>query len=173
MKNIIFANMKDNVRQDEFVPVTQRIITTVLNEVGLTAPKFAESLGINYQRIFDIQRGRTKKINPNIAALICEKYPQINKNFLFTGEGSVLVGAENRSEDENSEHVETPPDNGFSDISGLLHRVVDMLAQVNERSARLAEFERQLNERESNLNAREMDIEQRESELGIQEKKTV
>lgn len=170
MKNIIIANMKDNVRQDEFVPVTQRIITTVLNEVGLTAPKFAESLGINYQRIFDIQRGRTKKINPNIAALICEKYPQINKNFLFTGEGSVLVKGHHEEEPEQDEPL---LDNGISDISGLLHRVVDMLAQVNERSARLTEFERQLNERESNLNAREMDIEQRESELGIREKKTV
>ena len=78
--------MKDNVRQDEFIPVTRNIIKNVLEAVGMTAPKFAEALGINYQRIFDLQRGRTKKFNPNIAALICEKFPQINKSYLFTGE---------------------------------------------------------------------------------------
>ena len=64
-------------------------------------------------------------------------------------------------------------DGSFADISGLLHRLVDMLKQVNERSARLTEFERQLNEREAALNARELDIEQKENDLGMAAKKTV
>lgn len=164
--------MKDNVRQDEFIPMTRSIIKNVLEAVGLTAPKFAEALGINYQRIFDLQRGRTKKFNPNIAALICEKFPQINKSYLFTGEGSVLVDSETQTPVEfvNPEPVN---DGGLADISGLLHRVVDMLDQVNERSAKLTEFERQLNEREATLNARELDLDQREEDLGMAAKKTV
>ncbi len=164
--------MKDNVRQDEFIPMTRAIIKNVLEAVGMTAPKFAEALGINYQRVFDLQRGRTKKFNPNIAALICEKFPQINKSYLFTGEGSVLV---NNDEAVPTEQTPAEPisDGGLADISGLLHRLVDMLDQVNERSARLTEFERQLNEREANLNAREFDLEQREEELGMDMKKTV
>lgn len=163
--------MKDNVRQDEFIPITRTIIKNVLEAVGMTAPKFAEALGINYQRVFDLQRGRTKKFNPNIAALICEKFPQINKSYLFTGEGSVLVDT---AETVPAEHVTAEPtDGGLSDISALLHRLVDMLDQVNERSARLTEFERQLNEREAALNARELDIEQRENDLGMAAKKTV
>ena len=164
--------MKDNVRQDEFIPVTRTIIKNVLEAVGMTAPKFAEALGINYQRVFDLQRGRTKKFNPIIAALICEKFPQINKSYLFTGEGSVTIDSEQSIPEE---HVlpEPPADGGLADISGLLHRLVDMLDQVNDRSARLTEFERQLNEREAALNARELDIEQREDELGMAAKKTV
>lgn len=164
--------MKDNVRQDEFIPMTRNIIKNVLEAVGMTAPKFAEALGINYQRIFDLQRGRTKKFNPNIAALICEKFPQINKSYLFTGEGNVLVDA---NEAVPVEHVPTEPsaDGGLADISALLHRLADMMDQVNERSARLNEFERQLNEREAALNARELDIEQREDDLGMEAKKTV
>lgn len=163
--------MKDNVRQDEFIPITRTIIKNVLEAVGMTAPKFAEALGINYQRVFDLQRGRTKKFNPNIAALICEKFPQINKSYLFTGEGSVLVDT---AETVPVEHVTAEPtDGGLSDISALLHRLVDMLDQVNERSARLTDFERQLNEREAALNARELDIEQRENDLGMAAKKTV
>lgn len=164
--------MKDNVRQDEFIPMTRNIIKNVLEAVGLTAPKFAEALGINYQRVFDLQRGRTKKFNPNIAALICEKFPQINKSYLFTGEGSVLV---NDAEAVPVEQVpvEPPADGGLADISALLHRLADMMDQVNERSARLTEFERQLNEREAALNARELDIEQREDDLGMEAKKTV
>ena len=136
--------MKDNVRQDEFIPVTRNIIKNVLEAVGMTAPKFAEALGINYQRIFDLQRGRTKKFNPNIAALICEKFPQINKSYLFTGEGSVLVETEDAVP---VEHVPAEPASdggGLAEISALLHRLVDMLDQVNERSARLTDFERQL-----------------------------
>lgn len=164
--------MKDNVRQDEFIPMTRNIIKNVLEAVGMTAPKFAEALGINYQRVFDLQRGRTKKFNPNIAALICEKFPQINKSYLFTGEGSVLV---NVAETVPVEQVPAEPaaDGGLADISALLHRLADMMDQVNERSARLTEFERQLNEREAALNARELDIEQREDDLGMEAKKTV
>lgn len=165
--------MKDNVRQDEFIPITRNIIKNVLEAVGMTAPKFAEALGINYQRIFDLQRGRTKKFNPNIAALICEKFPQINKSYLFTGEGSVTVDAEQEEHEEVPAQGEAVADGSLADISGLLHRVVDMLDQVNERSARLTEFERQLNEREAALNARELDIEQREEDLGMAGKKTV
>lgn len=164
--------MKDNVRQDEFIPMTRNIIKNVLDAVGMTAPKFAEALGINYQRIFDLQRGRTKKFNPNIAALICEKFPQINKSYLFTGEGSVLV-----NNDEAIPAEQAPPeptaDGGLADISALLHRLVDMMGQANERAARLTEFERQLNEREAALNARELDIEQREDDLGMEVKKTI
>ena len=72
--------MKENVRQDEFIPTTQRIIQEVLAAVGLTAPKFADALGINYQRIFDLMRGRTKKFNPGIVNLICEKFPEVTKS---------------------------------------------------------------------------------------------
>ncbi len=164
--------MKDNVRQDEFIPVTQRIIRSVLEAVGLTAPKFAEALGINYQRIFDLQRGRTKKFNPNIAALICEKFPQINKSYLFTGEGPVT----NEQEDSTVETpVQAEPQSiaGSPDVGTLFHRVADMLDTVLTRSAKLNEFERQLNEREAELNARELDLEQREAELGFPQKKTV
>lgn len=164
--------MKNNVRQDEFIPVTQRIIRNVLETVGLTAPKFAEALGINYQRIFDLQRGRTKKFNPNIAAIICEKFPQINKSYLFTGEGPVTNGQDTTTVEEPT-LPEPQPATGVPDIGTLFHRVADMLDTVLERSARLNEFERQLNEREAELNARELDLEQREAELGFPQKKTV
>lgn len=164
--------MKDNVRQDEFIPVTQRIIKNVLEAVGLTAPKFAEALGINYQRIFDLQRGRTKKFNPNVAALICEKFPQINKSYLFTGEGSVTNEPAEPAVEETTP-IEPQPISGVPDIGTLFHRVADMLDSVLKRSAKLNEFERQLNEREAELNARELDLEQREAELGFPQKKTV
>ena len=168
--------MKSNVRQDEFIPVTKRIIAKVLETLGMNAPKFAEALGINYQRIFDLQRGRTKKINPNVAALICETFPQINKSFLFTGEGPVLVSDINKEEPKASDEtikLEGSADTAVAEIGGLLHRVVDMLGDVNDRAARLTEFERELNERAALLNARELDLNRREEALGVVEKKTV
>lgn len=168
--------MKNNVRQDEFIPTTKRIIAEVLETLGMNAPKFAEAIGINYQRIFDLQRGRTKKFNPNVAALICERFPQINKSFLFTGEGSVLVSDLNKETPKPSEETvtsEAPADANVVEIGSILHRVVDMLGDVNERSAKLTEFERELNEREAALNARELELDRREEALGVVEKKTV
>lgn len=174
--NTIFANMKNNVRQDEFIPITRKIIATVLETLGMNAPKFAEAIGVNYQRVFDLQRGRTKKFSPNMVGLICERFPQINKSYLFTGEGPVLVSDENEKSDKAPESItrlEVSSDISNTEIGSLLHRVADMLGNVNERAAQLAEFERQLNEREASLNARELELDQREEELGVLEKKTV
>ena len=170
--------MKESEKLDNHVDVTRRIIREILAEVGLSAPKFADALGIGYQRVFDLMRGRTKKFNPGIVKIICDKFPQFNPGYLSTGMGTLLQpGYEPRqmsleNEDAPDSDVQDRSDAPDTDIHTLFHRVLDMLDQINKRSAELNEFERALNEREAELNAREVDIAQREAELGMVGKKT-
>ena len=66
------------------------IISLILSDLSIKAPTFAKEIGVKYQRILDIQTGKTKKISPAVADCIIEKYPQYNRGFLLSGEGNML-----------------------------------------------------------------------------------
>lgn len=66
------------------------IIESILTDLGVKAPTFANNIGVKYQRILDIQSGKTKKISSIVADAIIEKYPQYNRIWLLTGEGEML-----------------------------------------------------------------------------------
>ena len=68
----------------------KEVIALILKELGIKAPTFANSIGVKYQRILDIQNGKTKKVSPIVANAIVEKYPQFNRIWLMTGEGEML-----------------------------------------------------------------------------------
>lgn len=68
----------------------QEIINKVLEELNLKAPTFADSIGVKYQRIFDLQKGKVKKISSSLANDIISKYGQFNLTWLLTGEGEML-----------------------------------------------------------------------------------
>lgn len=79
----------------------QEIINKVLEELNLKAPTFAESIGVKYQRIFDLQKGKVKKISSSLANDIISKYEQFNLTWLLTGEGEML-NTTNQPSDEAS-----------------------------------------------------------------------
>lgn len=70
------------------------IISLILSDLSIKAPTFAKNIGVKYQRILDIQNGKTKRISPAVADLIIETYPQYNRNWLLTGEGEMQKGQE-------------------------------------------------------------------------------
>lgn len=79
----------------------QEIINKVLEELNLKAPTFAENIGVKYQRIFDLQKGKVKKISSSLANAIISKYGQFNLTWLLTGEGEML-NTPNQPSDEAS-----------------------------------------------------------------------
>ena len=79
----------------------QEIINKVLEELNLKAPTFAENIGVKYQRIFDLQKGKVKKISSSLANDIKSKYGQFNLTWLLTGEGEML-NTPNQPSDEAS-----------------------------------------------------------------------
>ena len=78
----------------------REIITLILNDLKIKAPTFAKSVGLKYQRILDIQSGKTQKISTAVADAIIEKYPQYNRSWLLTGEGEMLKVSEPQRETE-------------------------------------------------------------------------
>lgn len=136
------------------------IISKVLEGLQMNAPSFSQATGISYQRVYDLQSGRTKKFNPGVVNLIVDAFPQVRKEFLYTGEGPVFVD-------------NIPPDlipdfspRGGADGSKALERAMEMQASLMERAERLSEREAELHKREIELLEREHDLELRIAKLG-------
>lgn len=135
------------------------IIDQVLKTLGVNAPTFAREIGVNYQRIFDLQRGRTKKFNPGMVNKICEVYPQINKSYLYSGEGEVSNGMSS-SEHSNISNPTNPAIdyNNMAEFMGMSSKLLSLFEQLQAKSSALMEKEAMLNERERILNEREIEL---------------
>lgn len=129
------------------------IIAAVLDTLDMNAPAFATATGISYQRIYDLQRGRTKKFNPGVVNMIVAAFPQIRKEYLYTGVGSVLTS-------------EVPADLIQHPMGGdILSKTLKLQAELLEKSERLAEKERELHEKEVELIRRQYELDMREANL--------
>lgn len=144
------------------------IIANVLSALGMNAPSFSVATGIAYQRIYDLQRGRVKKFNPGVVNMICKAFPQVNKNYLYTGEGSVLV------DDIPVDLQENPAVGGGKNASAIMSKAVALMQQVIEKDRKLDEKASGLAKRELDLAHKELELAQREAaiirkeaELGI------
>jgi hypothetical protein len=180
-----------NEKQENGGTDATSIIDELLKEVGLNAPTFAKTIGVNYQRIFDLQRGRVKKFNPEIVRLTCDKYPYINPNYLFTGVGSLKLtpGGELRNGDiadmvdrsvekilERSEYkrrMETIDDREQmlskkeQVISEREGKITGIMSDIMAKDRYLIKKEEELSSIEKSLMKRELEIALREKELGI------
>lgn len=145
------------------------IIDRVLKAVGLNAPTFAKTIGVNYQRIFDLQRGRVKKFHPEIVRKIIEKWPSMNANFIYTGEGEVML--------KPGEPVPQPSIEDM--VNGAVEKILDTeefksrLKLVDEREQILNKRENMLAEREAKVTSMYSELIERDKELREKEKKLV
>lgn len=145
------------------------IIDRVLKAVGLNAPTFAKTIGVNYQRIFDLQRGRVKKFHPEIVRKIIGKWPNMNANFIYTGEGEVML--------KPGEPVPQPSIEDM--VNGAVEKILDTeefksrLKLVDEREQILNKRENMLAEREAKVTSMYSELIERDKELREKEKKLV
>lgn len=142
----------------------REIIANLLSVLGINAPELARQTGIGYMRYFDLQRGRVKKFNPAVVDAICRRYPRVNKNYLYTGEGNVLLD-DGATASVEAAHVAAPAPS-ISDAE-VLKQVLNKDQYLEEKARLLEEKARQLETKERELHARELDIVRREAELGI------
>ena len=133
------------------------IIASVLEKLDMNAPAFATATGISYQRIYDLQRGRTKKFNPGVVNLIVSAFPQIRMEYLYTGKWPVL------SSDIPADLISNPVG---TDVNDLLAKTLKLQAELLEKSERLADKERELHEKEVELLRRQYELDLREAKLG-------
>lgn len=138
----------------------------LLKALHLGPGELATALDINYQRIYDLGSGRTKKFNPGMVNLIVSKFPQVNPTFLYTGKGEPLK--------EDNQRPATSSD--VSEIITMSRQLIDMMEKLTARSEmldqrflRMEVMERELNARAEALAEREKNIEKREKSLQSQE----
>ncbi len=144
------------IEKVENVLCARDIRDKLLKALNLGPGEFATALGINYQRIYDLGSGRTKKFNPGMVNLIISKFPQVNPTFLYSGKGDVLLSSE-----ENTHSSAT----GATDIIGMSKKLIELMEQLNLKDLHLREREAMLDEKAKALDQRERDLKKRESEL--------
>ena len=121
--------------------ITSEIISSILDREGLKAATFAKSVGVVPTQIYDLQKGKIKKISEEIADKIISVYPHYNKVWLLTGEGDMLT-----SDVSPVRSADIPEEigDGFNPRE-LLDIIHDLTAQgkqnaeANERNSRTIE----------------------------------
>lgn len=136
------------------------IIAQVLDTLQMNAPAFSTATGIAYQRIYDLQRGRTKKFNPGVVNMIVAAFPQVRKEFLYTGEGPVL------SSDIPADLIQNPVAGG--EATAILTKAMQMQSDLMEKAERLLAKEAELNKREVELMRREHELDLLRAKLGAE-----
>lgn len=153
----IIKVMKESERAENNIDA-KVIIAAVLDTLQMNAPAFSKATGIAYQRIYDLQRGRTKKFNPGVVNMITAAFPQIRKEFLYTGDGAVL------SSDVPADLIPNPLD---IDVQSMLAKTMVLQNELLEKAERLAAKEREMHEREMELLRKEHELQLREAKLGM------
>ena len=143
------------------VSTASEAINAVLQEVGLNAPTFAKNIGVNYQRVYDIQAGRVKKINSEIVRKIREKYPRVNPNFLYDYEYPVMMepGA-----------VPTPHPESVNDMVDVAVQKIMATEEYQNRISNISNREKKVLEREERLQSMQENIQKQMLNLSEREK---
>lgn len=143
------------------VSTASEAINAVLQEVGLNAPTFAKNIGVSYQRVYDIQAGRVKKINSEIVRKIREKYPRVNPNFLYDYEYPVMMepGA-----------VPTPQPESVNDMVDVAVQKIMATEEYQNRISNISNREKKVLEREERLQSMQENIQKQMLNLSEREK---
>jgi transcriptional regulator with XRE-family HTH domain len=68
-----------------------QIIELILQFYHLNAKNFAEKIGTSPTQIYDLRKGKIKKLSPEMLEKILTAYPELSRSFLLTGEGEMFV----------------------------------------------------------------------------------
>lgn len=142
-------------------------IEALLKEIGLNAPTFAKEIGLNYQRIYDIQSGRVKKINEAVARKIRERYPRVNPNFLFTYEFPITLEP-GQSPKPQAENVRDMVDQAVERLMNT-DEYKERVNNVAEREAKVLAREERMSELQETVSKQMTDISEREKLLRAKE----
>ena len=116
--------------------ITSEIISSILDREGLKAATFAKSVGVVPTQIYDLQKGKIKKISEEIADKIISVYPHYNKVWLLTGEGDTSDVPPARSVDIPEEIGDGFNPRELLDIIHDLTAQGKQNAEANERNSR-------------------------------------
>lgn len=109
---------------------TQEKIEKLLIHLGINAKVFSEKLGYyRPQIIYDIQKGKTKRISEELANKIVSVFPEISRSWLLADEGDMLKGGIKQTpQDDNSPSI---VGNNMINIS-TLDKALDEIAAMRK-----------------------------------------
>jgi plasmid maintenance system antidote protein VapI len=70
----------------EKIKETSQIIETILQFYRLNAKNFAEKIGTSPTQVYDLLKGKIKKLSPDMTEKILTAFPDISRFFLLTGD---------------------------------------------------------------------------------------
>ena len=110
--------------------ITQEKIEKLLIHLGINAKVFSEKLGYyRPQIIYDIQKGKTKRISEELANKIVSVFPEISRSWLLADEGDMLKrGIKQIPQDDNSPSI---VGNNMINIS-TLDKALDEIAAMRK-----------------------------------------
>ncbi len=81
----------------------KEILETIIRNEGITYAELARKMGLKGQptQLYDIRDGKIKSITLKTAEKIVSAFPNYNRTWLLTGEGSPFKNAEKESSAEN------------------------------------------------------------------------
>lgn len=84
-------------------------IDNLLKYLEINAKVFSEKLGYDRpQIIYDLQKGKTKRISEELGSKIVSVFPQVSRAWLMAGEGDMLVGAKAPAETKEDTRPRIP-----------------------------------------------------------------
>lgn len=108
-------------------------IEAILEYLKLNAKVFSEKLG--YERpqiIYDIQKGKTKRISEELANKIVSVFPAISKAWLLADEGDMInIGVTQVSHGDNSPNLNGNVNN-LEQSSSLLGKALDEISAMRK-----------------------------------------
>ena len=122
-------------------------IAMILLHLNINAKVFSERLGYpRPQIIYDIQKGKTKKISEDLAIKITSVFPEISKSWILADEGEMLkpaivqeiTGDNNTSIAGNSNHVNNSKtlDKALDEISEMRKLLAEAIRNNKEQADR-------------------------------------
>lgn len=111
--------------------------------------RFCNDLGANYMQVYYTYNGQNNTISSELIAKILNKYPQVRRQFIETGEGPALSDGKTMHNQPVSTQLQTPENNQVTldDMFRLLDRLTTLFEKVQKREEKVE----QLQERTENL----------------------
>lgn len=120
-------------------------INKVLDYLNVKAPTFASSINVPYQRIYDMQRGKTANISGEVANAIVGVYPQFNITWLLAGSGDMILHSSDVMQNSDNTRISNRKNfkinlESFRKANGLVQQ--DVAKMFNCLQSNISEIER-------------------------------
>ena len=119
----------------------KEIINSILLQENKTVSQLCEEIGLDGGKahaLYDILRGKTKRVSARMANLIHNAKPMYNLNWLLTGEGEMLNG------DISATTIKKEKPNEQIDSLTVINRLIEINAQKDLEIRKLRQAYEQL-----------------------------